>query len=103
MPPLGWVTTGVVSLRRGTRASDWHVALGHMEAAWAAYEEAIETARSEGRNIGASGLPRAGSVCADANDNTRAKSLVQRSLSALGDAEDAADVGRAHQCLTEWT
>jgi serine/threonine protein kinase/tetratricopeptide (TPR) repeat protein len=84
-------------------AGDCHVALGRPDLALVSYEEAIETARSQG---GKTFELRAGTALARfwavGGDKLRAKTLLQSICGTFSDAEATVDLARARECLMQW-
>jgi len=85
-------------------AAECHVALGQREAAEAAYEQAIETARSQGaKTFELRAVTALGRLWAAGGEKVRAHAILQSICSALSDAEETVDLRRARQCVMEWT
>ena len=83
-------------------AADCHTALGQREAAKAACEQAIETARSQGaKTFELRAATALGRLWAADGEKARAKSLVQGLCSAFSDAEETVDLVRARECLMQ--
>ena len=85
-------------------AAECHRALGEPEAAEAALQQAIETARAQGaKTFELRATTALGRLWADRNEKARAHALLQSVCEALHDAEETVDVRRARACLTEWS
>ena len=85
-------------------AAECHLALGEPEAAEAALESAIETARNQrALTFELRATTALGRLWAARNEKGRARQRLQEMLHSLQDAEETADVRRARACLTEWT
>jgi predicted ATPase len=85
-------------------AAQCHLAFAEPEAAEAALQQAIETARAQGAKTfelrAATGLGR---LWADRNQKGSAHALLQSVCESLGDAEETVDMRRARACLMEWS
>lgn len=85
-------------------AGECHLALGESDAAEAALQQAIETARRQGAKTfelrAASSLGR---VWEARGQRDRASTLLKTICDALGDAEETIDVPRARASLAEWS
>jgi predicted ATPase len=85
-------------------AAECHLALGEPEAAEAALQQAIETARAQGaKTFELRATTALGRLWADRNEKGRAHALLKSVCDTLGDAEETVDVRRARACLTEWS
>jgi predicted ATPase len=84
-------------------AAACHLALGEPEAAEAALQQGIETARGQAaKTFELRATTALGRLWADRNEKGRAYALLQSVCEALRDAEETVDVRRARACLTEW-
>ena len=80
-----------------------HLALDEPDAAEAALNQAIETARVQGaRTFELRAATVLGRLWFDRGEKDRASALLQGTLGALGDPEETVDVRRARACLIEW-
>jgi predicted ATPase len=85
-------------------AAACHLAGGELEAAEAALQQAIETARAQGaRTFELRATTALGRLWADRNEKGRARALLQSVCEALRDAEETVDVRRARACLMDWS
>ena len=85
-------------------AAECHLALGEPEAAEAALQQAIETARAQGaKTFELRATTALGRLWADRNEKGRAHALLQSVCEVLRDAEETIDVRRARACLREWS
>jgi predicted ATPase len=81
-----------------------HLALGEPQAAEAALQQAIETARAQGaKTFELRATTALGRLWADRNEKDRALALLQSVCEVLNDAEETVDVRRARACLMEWS
>jgi tetratricopeptide (TPR) repeat protein len=119
--PLGRHTQALESIRRILQANETsrdlyfnaelcrlagecHAAAGEREAARAAYEEALETARSQGaKTFELRAGTALGRLLADCGDRSAAKELLQLICSRFGDAEETVDLASARECLIHWS
>jgi predicted ATPase len=84
-------------------AAECHLALGEPQAAEAALQQAIETARAQGaKTFELRATTALGRLWADRNEKDRAHALLQSVCDILRDAEETVDVRRARACLAEW-
>jgi serine/threonine protein kinase/predicted ATPase len=85
-------------------AAECYLAFDEPEAAEAALQQAIATARAQGAKTfelrGATALAR---LWANRHEKARAQALLQSACATLGDAEETIDVQRARLCLSEWS
>jgi tetratricopeptide (TPR) repeat protein/predicted Ser/Thr protein kinase len=84
-------------------AGECHVAMGDQESAMTAYQEAIETAQSQGAKLfelraGTS----LGRLLAGSGQRRAAKELLQRICDRFNDAEEMVDLARARECIRRW-
>jgi serine/threonine protein kinase/predicted ATPase len=85
-------------------AAECHLTLGEPEAAEAALQQAIETARAQGaKTFELRATTALGRLWADRNEKGRARALLQSVCEVLNDAEETVDVRRARACLMEWS
>lgn len=85
-------------------AAQCHLALGEPEAAEAALQQAIETARAQGaKTFELRATTALGRLWADRNEKGRAHALLQSVCEVLRGAEETVDVRHARACLTEWS
>jgi predicted ATPase len=85
-------------------AAACHLALGEPEAAEAALQQAIETARAQAaKTFELRATTALGRLWADRNEKDRAHALLQSVCEVFPDAEETVDVRRARACLTEWS
>jgi len=83
--------------------AECHLKFGEHEAAEAALQRGIETARAQGaRTFELRAATTLGRLWANRHERSNACALLESALEALGDPEDTADVRRARACLTEW-
>lgn len=84
-------------------AAECYLALEEPEAAEAALELAIETARSQrALTFELRATTALGRLWAERNETGRARQRLQEILDKLGDAEETADVRGARACLAQW-
>ena len=85
-------------------AATCHLALGEPQAAEAALQQAIETARAQAaKTFELRATTALGRLWADRNEKGRAHALLQSVCETLRDAEETVDVRRARACLMEWS
>jgi tetratricopeptide (TPR) repeat protein len=86
-------------------AAECHLKFGEHEAAEAALQRALETARAQGaKTFELRAATTLGRLWADRRQKAKAHGLLQSSLEALGvDTEETPDVRRARGYLTEWS
>ena len=85
-------------------AAECHIKFGEREAADAALQRALETARAQGaKTFELRAATTLGRLWANRDDKPKARQCLRSILDALGDAEETVDVRRARACLTEWS
>jgi len=84
-------------------AAECHLAFDETDAAEAALQQALATARAQGaKTFELHAANALGRLWANHNEKARAHALLHSVCAALGDAEETIDVRQARRCLDEW-